>query len=156
MSNININQEQIKANLKSTSFWTRALFMVIFALVLWALWLAVIVICLVQTVIVLITGEINEQLQKLGAVAANYLSQIVSFMVFATEDKPFPFSPFPESGNASVNARSSEEPKSGTVKPAASAETPKADIPVLSDAVKEDDSDDDSFYDPERDRGATR
>ncbi len=150
-----MNQEQIKANLLSTSFWIRVLFMLIFALVLWALWLAVIVICVVQTVIVLITGEINEQLQKLGAIAANYLSQIVSFMVFATEEKPFPFSPFPENGGS----KASDEPKAGTVMPAAAAtatDAPKKDIPVLSDAVKEDDNDDDSFYDPERDSGATR
>ena len=147
----NVNQDQIKANLLSTSFWIRVLFMLIFALVLWALWLAAIVICVVQTVIVLITGEINEQLQKLGAIAAQYLSQIVSFMVFATEDKPFPFSPFPENGSS----KSGGEPKTGTVMPSAT-DTPKKDIPVLSDAVKEDDNDDDSFYDPARDSGAAR
>ncbi len=147
-----VNQEQIKANMLSMTFWTRVLFMLIFVLVLWALSLALMVICIVQTVIVLITSEINEQLQKLGAVAAVYLGQIVSFMVFATEDKPFPFSPFPENGGG---GKSSDEPRSGTVAPAA-AETPKKDIPVLSDAVKEDDHDDDSFYDPERDKGATR
>jgi hypothetical protein len=148
---MNMNQEQIKANMLSTTFWIRMLFMVIFALVLWALWLAVIVICVVQTVIVLITGEINDQLQKLGAIAANYLSQIVSFMVFATEEKPFPFSPFPESGGG----KAGDEPRTGTVMPTAG-DAPKKDIPVLSEAVKEDDNDDDSYYDPERDSGATR
>ena len=148
---MNINQEQIKANMLSTTFWIRVVFMLIFALVLWALWLAVIVIIVVQTVIVLITGEINEQLQKLGAIAAIYLSQVVSFMVFATEDKPFPFSPFP----GDTDSKPRDEPKSGTVVPTA-AEPPKKDIPVLSDAVKDDDGDDDSFYDPERDSGARR
>jgi len=146
---MNINQEQIKANMMSTTFWIRVLFMLIFALVLWALWLAVIVIIVVQTVIVLITGEINDQLQKLGAIAANYLGQIVNYMVFATEDKPFPFSPFPENGGS----KPGDEPKSGTVMPTA-AEPPKKDIPVLSDAVKDDE--DDSFYDPERDSGTKR
>lgn len=136
----------------SATFWVRILFMLIFALVLWALWLAVIVICVVQTVIVLITGEVNEQLQKLGAVAAVYLGQIVSFMLFATEEKPFPFTPFPDPYAA---AEPVVEPKTGTVMPV-EPEAPKPDIPVLSEAVADDDSNDDSFYDPERDSGATR
>lgn len=146
-----MNQDQIKANLLSTTFWIRMVFMLIFALVLWALWFVVIVICVVQTVIVMITSEVNPQLQKLGGIAANYLGQIVSFMVFATEDKPFPFSPFPEQAAQSEGG----EPKSGTVMPADEAPATKSDIPVLSKAA-EDDGDDDSFYDPERDSGATR
>ncbi len=146
-----MNQDQIKANLLSTTFWIRMVFMLIFALVLWALWFVVIVICVVQTVIVMITSEVNPQLQKLGGIAANYLGQIVSFMVFATEDKPFPFSPFPEQAAQPEGG----EPKSGTVMPADEAPATKSDIPVLSKAA-EDDGDDDSFYDPERDSGATR
>ncbi|MES2606745.1 MAG: DUF4389 domain-containing protein [Pseudomonadota bacterium] len=146
-----MNQDQIRANLLSATFWVRILFMLIFALVLWALWLAVIVICIVQTVIVLITGEVNEQLQKLGAVAAVYLGQIVSFMLFATEQKPFPFTPFPD---ADASAEEIIEPKTGTVMPA-DAETSKQDIAVLSESMP-DDGEDDSFYDPERDSGATR
>lgn len=146
-----MNQDQIKANLLSTDFWIRVLFMLIFALVLWALWLVVIVICVVQTIIVMITSEVNPQLQKLGAIAATYLSQIVSFMVFATEEKPFPFTPFPD---PAAPAEASE-PKTGTVMPAAeAAPSPKPDVPALEESV--DDGDDDSFYDPERDSGATR
>lgn len=147
-----MNQDQIKANLLSTTFWIRMLFMLIFALVLWALWLVVIVICVVQTVIVMITSEVNPQLQKLGGIAANYLGQIVSFMVFATEEKPFPFSPFPEQA---AQTEAPSEPKSGTVMPADDKPAAKSDIPVLSKAA-EDDGNDDSFYDPERDSGATR
>ena len=147
-----MNQDQIRANLLSATFWVRILFMLIFALVLWALWLAVIVICVVQTVIVLITGEVNEQLQKLGGVAAIYLGQIVSFMLFATEEKPFPFTPFPDPYAATEPV---VEPKTGTVMPA-EPEKPKQDVPVLSETVAEDDGNDDSFYDPERDSGATR
>lgn len=154
---MNVNQEQIRANLLSTTFWVRVLFMVIFALVLWALWLALIVICSVQTVIVLITGEVNEQLKRLGGMASEYLRQIVDFMVFASEEKPFPFSPMPEQSDASSDA----EVKTGTVMPAESAPAAKPDMPVLSDSATgdpkpEEDDQDDSFYDPERDSGATR
>jgi len=145
-----MNQDQIKANLLSTDFWIRVLFMLIFALVLWALWLVVIVIIVVQTIIVMITSEVNLQLQKLGAVVASYLSQIVSFMVFATEQKPFPFTPFTDASAQTETV----EPKSGTVMPAGESPAPNPEVPALSEAV--DDGDDDSFYDPERDSGATR
>ena len=140
-----MNQEQIKANVLSTTFWVRFLFMLIFALVLWALWLAVIVICIVQTLIVLITGEINGELRKLGGIAAAYLGQVVAFMVFASEEKPFPFSPFPDPAAAASAAQAAA--------PAAAA--PSAAKPAAAEPAKEDD-DDHSFYDPERDSGATR
>ncbi|HTQ98476.1 MAG TPA: DUF4389 domain-containing protein [Candidatus Acidoferrum sp.] len=137
-----MNQEQIKANMLSTTFWVRVLFMAIFALVLWALWLAVIVICIVQTLIVLITGEINAELKKLGSVAAAYLGQVVGFMVFATEEKPFPFSPFP-------GADTSQQPAADTA-PVVATAAPAAQ------AKPEHDDDNDGFYDPQRDSGAAR
>ena len=146
-----MDQEQIKANMLSTTFWIRVLFMAIFALVLWALWLAVIVICIVQTLIVLITGEINNELKKLGAVAAAYLGQVVAFMVFATQERPFPFSPFPE---ASVSEQEPAAPASAAATAtAATTVKPKTDVPPAGSAH---DDDDHSFYDPERDSGATR
>jgi Domain of unknown function (DUF4389) len=144
---MNIDQDQIRANLLSSTFWVRILFMVIFALVLWALRLAVIVICVVQTVIVMITGEVNAQLQRLGAVTAVYVGQVVSFMLFATEDKPFPFTPFPEGYARPAAGNATGMPTAPTAT--------QQDIAVLSEVVRDDPADD-SFYDPERDSGATR
>jgi hypothetical protein len=39
----------------------------------------------------LFTGEINKQLQQIGQSVAGYMYQIVRYLTFNTEDKPFPF-----------------------------------------------------------------
>jgi hypothetical protein len=40
---------------------------------------------------VLFTGEKNGQLQQAGQVIAGYLYEIIRYLTFNTEDKPFPF-----------------------------------------------------------------
>jgi hypothetical protein len=145
-----MNQDQIKANLLSVSFWLRLLFMVVYAVALWVVGIILTVICLLQTLIVLITGEVNNNLQRLGIHTAAYLNQIVRFMIFATEEKPFPFDAFPNGdGDVVVN--------STVVTTTASVVTPAdSDVAPPAEVVDDDDQSHDSYYDPERDSGATR
>ena len=44
----------------------------------------------------LFTGQPNDQLTRFGRNLARYLQQITVFMTFATEEKPFPFTPWPD------------------------------------------------------------
>jgi len=43
----------------------------------------------------LFTGQPNDQLTRFGRNLARYFQQITVFMTFATEEKPFPFTPWP-------------------------------------------------------------
>jgi hypothetical protein len=144
-----MNQDQIKANLLSITFWMRLLFMLGYALALWVVWIILIVICVVQTVIVLITGLVNQNLQGFGTHTAAYMHQIIRFMVFATEQKPFPFNDFPN-GNDDVIVTSSAAAGASTIITPSDID----DIPPA--AVVDEDDQSDSYYDPERDSGATR
>ncbi|MDH3305604.1 MAG: DUF4389 domain-containing protein [Gammaproteobacteria bacterium] len=80
----------IEENIKSRATWTRFLFMVIccflvsiagfvgtFVVVLGFLW-------------VLFTGETNRQIQQVGQSLASYIYQIVRYLTFNTEERPFP------------------------------------------------------------------
>lgn len=135
-----MNQDQIKANLLSVSFWVRLLFMLGYALALWVVWIILIVICLVQTVIVLITGRANANLQGFGTQTAAYMHQIIRFMIFSTEERPFPFNEFPAEEEVVVSTAA-----------AAAVYDVETTTPV-----DDDDDSHDSYYDPERDSGATR
>ncbi len=42
----------------------------------------------------LLTSKANEQLKTFGAEVGIYLSSIVRFLTFETEDKPFPYAPW--------------------------------------------------------------
>jgi hypothetical protein len=44
----------------------------------------------------LFTGQPNDLLTRFGGNLARYLQQIIVYMTFATEEKPFPFMPWPD------------------------------------------------------------
>jgi len=80
----------IEKNLKSRATWTRLLFMVIccfllsiagfvgsFVIVLGFLW-------------VLFTGEVNKQVRQVGQSLAAYVYEIIRYLTFNTDDRPFP------------------------------------------------------------------
>ncbi len=52
---------------------------------------------------VLFTGEVNPHLKSAGQVIADYVYQIIRFLTFNTEDRPFPLGgdwPSPGASNA--------------------------------------------------------
>jgi len=90
----------IEENLKSRATWTRLLFMVIcyvlvsiasfvgtFVVVLGFLWL-------------LFTGDINRQIQQVGQSIAAYVYEIIRYLTFNTDERPFPLGGDWPSGSA--------------------------------------------------------
>jgi|TARA_B110000263_G_scaffold225038_1_gene215835 hypothetical protein len=91
-----INESTLEENIKSRSTWLRLLFMVLFA----AIWsfsrIVVIAVVLLQFCIVLVQGKTNAHLRSLGQSLATYSYQLVAYLVFITEEQPFPFSDWPK------------------------------------------------------------
>jgi len=90
----------IEENLKSRATWTRLLFMVIacvlisiasfvgsFVVILGFLWL-------------LFTGEVNQQIRQVGQSIAAYVYEIIRYLTFNTEQRPFPMGGDWPSGSA--------------------------------------------------------
>ena len=90
----------IEENLKSRATWKRLLFMVIcyvlvsiasfvgtFVVVFGFLWL-------------LFTGEVNRQLKQVGQSIAAYIYEIVRYLTFNTDERPFPLGGEWPSGSA--------------------------------------------------------
>ena len=77
--------------------WVRALLMLLmcaaFQVAAWTLLLT----ALVQLLFAILNDEPNRRLQRFGSSVGLYLTQIASFVTFATETAPFPFSDWPES-----------------------------------------------------------
>jgi hypothetical protein len=70
---------------------TRILVTVLFALIGWvSLWVFGVVV-LVQFGFLLITGNLNKNLKAFNGELGSYLSDIISYVAFQTEEKPFPF-----------------------------------------------------------------
>lgn len=89
-------QEEMKENLLHPEQWLRMLFMLGYLFVVWVVGLVLLVVIITQTLTVLFTGLTNSHLRHFGILVTIYLFQIVDFLVYGTEQKPFPFKPFPD------------------------------------------------------------
>ena len=84
-------QGSMEDNLKSKSTWVRLVFMVIFGIVANIVGFVTAAIVVLGFLFVLFTGEVNDKLRRAGAISAAYLAEIISFLTFNTDTKPFPF-----------------------------------------------------------------
>ena len=83
-------QSDLEKNVTAKSTWLRLLYMVVMA-VAWSV--AVFItsaVVVVNFFYVLFTGKTNPRLTEFGQSLASYLYQIVRFMTFNTDVRPFP------------------------------------------------------------------
>src|SRR5687768_14154929 len=88
-----MNQDEVKRNLLSLDQWLRMLLMAGYLVVAWIVGIVLVVTMVGQTLVVLITAQLNLNLQRFGAITSTYLYQIVLYLVYGTDEKPFPFGP---------------------------------------------------------------
>lgn len=88
--------EEMKARLTSRDVWMRALYMIFLAIAYSVAELLVALTVVFQFLVILFTGSANEQLMRFGQNLTRYIADIVRFQTFNSEDKPFPFSDWPD------------------------------------------------------------
>lgn len=88
--------QQLKSNLTSSKHWVRLVYMLLFAIFLYVASFVVGVLVMVQFIFALITGSDNKKLRELGDSLTTYIQQILLFLTFNSEFKPFPFADWPE------------------------------------------------------------
>lgn len=99
-----IQMDAIKENIKSQDTWLRLLFMVIYGAILWITTVVLGFVVVFQFLTVLFTRETQKNLLEFGASLAEYLRQIVAYLTFNSEDKPFPFGDWPSTATDSKPA----------------------------------------------------
>jgi hypothetical protein len=67
----------------------------------------------------LITGEDNQHLRRFGHSLSTYIYDVLKFLCYSSEEKPFPFADWPASSNAE------QEVAAQPVQPALVADTPE-------------------------------
>jgi hypothetical protein len=93
---------QIEQNLKRRSTWIRLVFMIVFIAIYAITRIVFGAVVVFQFFWVLFTAETNRQLTELGQSLAMYTYQIMRYLSFNTEDKPFPFSEEWPTGSSEV------------------------------------------------------
>lgn len=77
------------------NLWIRGFFMLLMVFVFQVTGTVMFVVTVIQFVLVLLNDTANDRLIYFGRNLARYLQQIASFLTFASEEIPFPFSDWP-------------------------------------------------------------
>ena len=111
--------DNIIGNLKQGSAWVRVILMIAFAVVLYVIIPAIVlVLMLTQMLFVFITGDSNDNLRVLGTALSKYIFEVLQFLSYASDNRPFPFSAFPsvENDDFSFNTEEKSDEKIRDVK----------------------------------------
>ena len=81
----------LEENIKSRSTWLRLLYMFAYYVIGTVTTAVLSLVVILGFFWVLFTGEKNAQLQQAGQAIAAYLYEIIRYLTFNTEEKPFPF-----------------------------------------------------------------
>jgi len=86
---------QLKEHITAKTTWSRGLYILLFAIVFNLAEILVVAVVLFQFLSTLLTGSNNQQLLRLGRQLSDFVRQLLMFVTYNSEDKPFPFGPWP-------------------------------------------------------------
>ena len=88
-------ERRLEDHIKSRSTWLRLVFMILFVAI-WGLSRFIVgAVVILQFLWVLLSGERNPRLTDFGQSLATYTYEIVMYLTFNTERRPFPFAQWP-------------------------------------------------------------
>jgi hypothetical protein len=89
-------ENEIRQNLRNRTTWWRALYMLLFTIIYGIAEIVVAAVVLFQLLSVLFTGSTNERLLNLGQNLSTYVYQILLFLTFNSDERPYPFGDWPD------------------------------------------------------------
>lgn len=105
-----LNNQSLEKNVKSKATWLRLFFILIFVGLYFVSRMVLFAVVVVQFFWLLLNGVINEALRALGQSLATYTYQIVRFLTFNTNVRPFPFdTPWPPSAAIEDSAEGADK-----------------------------------------------
>lgn len=111
--------DDYKENIKQHSTWMRGLNIVLFTIIYSVTEIVIALVVVFQFLSVLLTREANVKLLDLGKNLSVYVYQILSYVTFNTDERPFPFADFPVDGVMQVKTSSKPVRKKASKKKAA-------------------------------------
>jgi Domain of unknown function (DUF4389) len=82
--------------------WMRGLFMLLFIIAFWVGQTLLNLLAVVQFIWLLAAREPNQFLARFGISLSAWLSEVGRFLSCASDDKPFPWRPWPDAGGSPV------------------------------------------------------
>lgn len=86
----------LKEKLTSKDKWVKFLYLILFSVINYFVQVVSWFVALFQFIVTLITDKPNQRLQTFGKNLSGYSAQIINFLAYSAEEKPFPFSDWPK------------------------------------------------------------
>jgi len=93
----------VKEHAKNVDTWVRGLFIIIFGVIFYVLYIVIWLLVIFQFLFKVLTGNLNENLSSFSVSLTRFAFQILLYITFQSEERPFPFSPWPK-GDSSTDA----------------------------------------------------
>lgn len=93
-----IQTERIKEHAKNVDTWVRGLFILLFGVIFYFLYIIIGILVIFQFFTKVLTGGLNDNLLQFSRGMTRYVEQILLYLNFHSEQRPFPFSPWPGAG----------------------------------------------------------
>jgi len=87
--------DDLRQNMTASETWLRGLFMLLFIFLLVVARVVTGAVVVIQFLFTVFTGQCNDNLREFGASLAMYVYQALLFVTYNSENKPFPFAPWP-------------------------------------------------------------
>ncbi len=120
-------EEELKERLTSKDIWIRLLYMLFFTIAYAVAETVTTLLVIFQFLAILFTSHANEPLLRLGNNLSIYIRQILQFVTFNTETRPFPFSDWPDEDHTGDRWLDSNESASTVEEPAEEPASPEVD-----------------------------
>ena len=86
-----MTEQAIKENIRSRPTWTRGLYMLLFTIIYGLAEIVLTAVVVFQFLYVLITGKAIQNLLLFGQGLSTFVYDIMLYLTYNTEEKPFPF-----------------------------------------------------------------
>ncbi len=104
-------ESAMKENVKRRDTWIRGLYMLLFLLLYSLAEIVIAAVVVFQFISKAITGKTNQRLLEFGQSLSLYVYQAMRFFTYNSEEKPFPFGPWPEGEPPSSESAAQEAPE---------------------------------------------
>lgn len=100
---------ELKENLTAQETWIRGLFLLLFAFILGVSKVVTGAVVLMQFLFTVFSGEVNENLQRFGASLSRFTYQVMLYLTYNSDEKPFPFKEWPSEPDTELEKSASEQ-----------------------------------------------
>ena len=123
--------DDLRDKLTKGATWRRLIFMVLFGVAVYVTGVILIAVVIVQFLFKLFTGAPIERLRALGQSLGVYAYEIILYVTFFTDTRPYPFKPWPR-GATQRARRPAPTPTRGpaATPPAGNSPGPGKDTPI--------------------------